>query len=531
MKRKVLLSLIIIFTLSFVVISYINKSYSYGLTLEVTGKYGSRVLTYYDGTTGDKIDFESAKTYYGVPYYTYYIDATGTIYFYKDKEIPEIEYEIGLSKEEADDRAIEYGKNGIRVTTTDEFISKLDDIYDNKKIGSFYFEYSKYDEIDFAAVNTYFNSKYALMDPHQNFYDYEHKGPQEPLRFKDDIKKEAEEFFLDTRNIRLSLDEQKKAEQFANSIIYLLQGDNTDYQKILRTYTFLRDNSTYFDDKMHDDLIEGYTSIYDGLINQQTTCIGYSIMFSYLMDKMGIESYIVDNIEYIDVDNKEFMSSHSWNMVKLSNKYYKVDLTSGVFLSGINQSEIYQTMDISTTAYGKSTTTDISNSYYKINELRNVAKNMQIQKTTTTNAIRTTKEYPYEIPNTTFDKNKTTIKRNTQPVENFRDVKTKKYTERPLEIESTKTTDKNGEGGFVVSTESNPTTSNPKTEKKVNIIKQLQKLLIPALVIGLGILLFINRKRIFRRQVSINTIEAQEILNKSITNNESREETNEEKGN
>ena len=53
------------------------------------------------------------------------------------------------------------------------------------------------------------------------------------------------------------------------------------------------------------------------------------------MDKMGIESYIVDNLTVTNASSGDYSSSHTYNIVKLDGKFYTIDIGSR-FLTGVS---------------------------------------------------------------------------------------------------------------------------------------------------------------------------------------------------
>lgn len=79
---------------------------------------------------------------------------------------------------------------------------------------------------------------------------------------------------------------------------------------------------------IHDEVIKGCTytvegsddiiSIYGALADGKAQCQGYTRAFSYLCEKVGIETDIV-----LGVANEE----HMWNLVKIDGKWYHIDLT------------------------------------------------------------------------------------------------------------------------------------------------------------------------------------------------------------
>ena len=59
-------------------------------------------------------------------------------------------------------------------------------------------------------------------------------------------------------------------------------------------------------------------SAYSALINKNTICAGYARAFQYILMKLGIPTYYVVGTSTVN---------HAWNMVKLDDGYYNVDLT------------------------------------------------------------------------------------------------------------------------------------------------------------------------------------------------------------
>ncbi|MDE6292074.1 MAG: hypothetical protein K2L98_00170, partial [Bacilli bacterium] len=360
-----------------------NKSYSYGLTYEITGTKGNRKVTFFDADTNKPISIDSAIIYYGIIAYLILYDDTN-VYFYRGQETNKDTYIKGVEAENADKMAQSYGASAYRVKTTDQFKKALDDIYKNYKIGEYYFFFSKYENIDFNAVEQYYMTNYGLSNPKQDYYSYKVKGPQEPARFAINMSasKEKGYFRMTTYEIRISKNEMQVAENFVNKILPLMKGDGSDYQKILAAYTYIVNTTSYLvDNGFFNDTLASNTSIYDVFINRKSVCIGYSIAFSYLMDKMGIESYIVDDITSVDESDQSASSSHSFNIVKLDGKFYRVDLTGKQFLTGM-RSLYDKKLNISSTAYNKSgKPTTYSFDYSKINTYLNESKAI---KTTTT---------------------------------------------------------------------------------------------------------------------------------------------------
>ncbi|SCW46787.1 Transglutaminase-like superfamily protein [Ruminococcaceae bacterium YRB3002] len=69
------------------------------------------------------------------------------------------------------------------------------------------------------------------------------------------------------------------------------------------------------------DLNSDYNqSAYSCLVNGRSVCSGYARAFQYVMTKLGIQTYFVTGTSYNG-------GAHGWNIIKLQDKYYNVDVT------------------------------------------------------------------------------------------------------------------------------------------------------------------------------------------------------------
>ncbi len=105
---------------------------------------------------------------------------------------------------------------------------------------------------------------------------------------------------------------KQKFETVANKIIEGANNYSTDYEK---------------EKYVHDEILKlvNYNtnasmnqSAYSALVNKQTVCAGYARAFQYIMIELGIPTYYISGYSNQD---------HAWNIVKLDNDYYNVDLT------------------------------------------------------------------------------------------------------------------------------------------------------------------------------------------------------------
>lgn len=66
--------------------------------------------------------------------------------------------------------------------------------------------------------------------------------------------------------------------------------------------------------------------VYGTYINGNTVCFGYALIFQYLANFSGLENYTVrTNLSEEEISSG--VENHTWNIVKIDNKYYQVDLT------------------------------------------------------------------------------------------------------------------------------------------------------------------------------------------------------------
>lgn len=524
-KLNIILISVAFICLIFCAVTIVDKSYSYGLSTNITGTKGSRVLNYYDATSETKLTFQDAYKYYGVKNYDYYIENNETIYFYQGKEISQNEYKTGYAAEEADERASSYGSNAYRVHNTSEFKKAIDDIYNSLKIGEIHIEFSPYENIDFNELKNYYTTNYGVSTVNQNYYSYKVKGPQEPNRFGIDFNaiKNTGELVLDTKNIRITGNERQVLEDFTNKLLPHLASNGSDYEKIYAAYNYIKSTATYeVDNGFINDLLASNTSAYDALINRRTTCIGYSIAFSYLMDKLGIESYIVDNITVADEQTKSFSSVHTWNIVKLNNLFYKIDLTGSSFLQVVKPSELYNNvLPLATTSYKSNQTVTID--YQAINSILNASKSIKTTTTKRIDATTTTKTYSYTSPNSG---SKVTNNTNANPGATTTEPTTEKIitTTDDQGNSGVITTDEAGNTITVAHTTTKETTTKVSDNNKEKSKFNLNYVLFPLLFII--IIFFIVYKLKLKKKVNINSQDVQNILNKDIQNREENNNNN-----
>lgn len=129
-------------------------------------------------------------------------------------------------------------------------------------------------------------------------------------------------YTINDRCVQITL----KFNETANDIEYHKEIFHNEAQKIIDEANKL-ENDYEKEKYVHDILINSITydeaammnqSAYSALVNKRTICAGYSRAFQYILIQLEIPTYYC-------VGNTDV--SHAWNIVKLGNEYYNVDLT------------------------------------------------------------------------------------------------------------------------------------------------------------------------------------------------------------
>lgn len=104
-----------------------------------------------------------------------------------------------------------------------------------------------------------------------------------------------------------------------NKIINKIPHDYNDIEKILFLYKYLGNSVSYSDRianfnyqerQMHDS-----NGIYDVLFKKIGVCSSIAVTFRVLMDAIGVESQVISS------------SRHEWNIIKIKDVWYHLDLT------------------------------------------------------------------------------------------------------------------------------------------------------------------------------------------------------------
>lgn len=420
--------------LAIIVLKLDHNTLAYGCDIQVIETANGGVeLVYYDMDTGYQISPQTAVKYYDdvTAYDSYSYDGV-IYYFYYGKTISQQQFNEGIAKERADNKAKLYGKNAYRVHNTDEVKAAFDDIYNKLRYGEFIIVFSEYDynKINWNTVKSYYNSKYALALYNISYYDYAHYGEFTADRWGwtwnlDRIKQEGSFTVNTTSQIRLTADQRQVLVKMGDKAVAKITegisgtGTNADYLKIKRTKQFINTIGAAYDTGYYSDLLDGSTSAYSVLLEDSSVCIGHAVTFAYLMQRMGINAYIVDVITNVNNSTQTIETSHSYNFVELGGKYYAVDLMSSRFLAGISANEMKgrALTNASSSGYsGPQPSDNWSISRTQIKEMQSSVKNSVSTTTTkasflTTTYKSTTKVKSNEVTTKSTKKTSTTSKK------------------------------------------------------------------------------------------------------------------------
>ena len=105
---------------------------------------------------------------------------------------------------------------------------------------------------------------------------------------------------------------KQKYDSAADKLIAGITSEMPEFERELILHDRLADHIAYEDgDRVHD--------AYGALVNGKAVCDGYTKAFQYLLQRVGIQSFMVTG-----TGNG---GKHAWNIVRIDGKYYNVDLT------------------------------------------------------------------------------------------------------------------------------------------------------------------------------------------------------------
>lgn len=107
----------------------------------------------------------------------------------------------------------------------------------------------------------------------------------------------------------------------------------TDFEKELAIHDALVQQVDYYEYEDINAIPTIKHTAYGALVENEAVCDGFSKAFKLLLEREGIESVIINGI----TNN----TLHAWNLVKLGNDYYHVDVTSDNIKDGNNKYTIH----------------------------------------------------------------------------------------------------------------------------------------------------------------------------------------------
>lgn len=111
----------------------------------------------------------------------------------------------------------------------------------------------------------------------------------------------------------------KELSHIINRIISKIS-DISKWKTLLNLHDYLCQNMKYRDENMYSH------SIYFPLLYNKGVCDGFSYVFKYICDYLGINSMVISG-EIIDKENCKY-EKHMWNKVQIMNDWYNIDITS-----------------------------------------------------------------------------------------------------------------------------------------------------------------------------------------------------------
>lgn len=103
-------------------------------------------------------------------------------------------------------------------------------------------------------------------------------------------------------------------EEASQRFLSLVNDEMTDYEKALVLHDAIAINCEY---DVADTIGTNSYNAYGVLCDGKAVCQGYAYAYKYLLDRIGIENHIVSS----DI------MKHAWNIVKIGDSFYHVDLT------------------------------------------------------------------------------------------------------------------------------------------------------------------------------------------------------------
>ena len=129
----------------------------------------------------------------------------------------------------------------------------------------------------------------------------------------------------------------------------------TDFEKEVAIHDALVKHVNYYKYEDINTIPSIKHTAYGALVEKEAVCDGYSKAFKLLLDKVGIDSIIISGT----TDNV----SHAWNLVKLDDEYYHVDVTSDKLEEKADKYVVHTYFNVNDEKISKSHTIDNAFNY------------------------------------------------------------------------------------------------------------------------------------------------------------------------
>lgn len=207
-------------------------------------------------------------------------------------------------------------KNMMNGTYTINFGNTFTDVLSKEKGGEILGDYYQ------AAVEafTHDNADLFFIDVNKMYLNIETTKKITKTTYKVYISpKTGETYFANGfSSIEQVQEAMNQIEQFKDKIIGSLSGNQ--YKDIVMIHDYLIDNIEY--DESYKCI--GIYSVYGALVKKLAVCEGYAKAFKYILNSAGIECELVQGKATNSSGKTE---SHAWNIVKIDDKWYNVDVT------------------------------------------------------------------------------------------------------------------------------------------------------------------------------------------------------------
>ena len=132
--------------------------------------------------------------------------------------------------------------------------------------------------------------------------------------------------YLITQAKKMNLELEETASKI---VMFVKTASQDEYSLLIKLYEYLQKNIRYDKDELNAST-RGISknpashNAYGALVNSLAVCDGFSSAFALLAQKLGFECMVVVGRSLL---NSTTLENHAWNIIKIQNKYYHMDIT------------------------------------------------------------------------------------------------------------------------------------------------------------------------------------------------------------